>query len=59
MTKKDILEALARLPEEATFEDAMYRLYVLYKIEQGEKAADAGQKMSLEEARARVRPWLQ
>jgi hypothetical protein len=35
MTRQDILKALDQLPEDATIEDAMERLFVLHKIERG------------------------
>ena len=40
--KERILESLAALPENATIEDAMERLYFLAKIERGQADADAG-----------------
>lgn len=59
VTKQDILKALQGLPEEATVEDAMERLYLLYKIEQGIAAADAGKKISQAKARERLKKWLE
>ena len=41
ITKKEILEAIQRLPEHATVEDAMERLYLLHKIEQGVVQSDS------------------
>jgi len=58
MTKQDILKALADLPEDASIEDAIDRLVYLYKIERGINDADAGKKISQEEARARMAQWL-
>ncbi len=57
MTKKDILKALEGLPEDASVEDAIDRLVYLYKIERGIQDADAGQKISQEEAKARMAQW--
>jgi predicted transcriptional regulator len=54
-TPKDrVLEAVRDLPEDATVEDAMERLYFLAKVEEGLRQADAGQTMSHEEAKRRV-----
>jgi hypothetical protein len=36
----------------------MERLYLLYKIDRGIAQADAGQKVSQEEARTRMAQWL-
>jgi len=52
--KERLLEAVRGLPEDATVEDAMERLYFLAKVEEGERQAVAGQTMSHEEARKRV-----
>jgi hypothetical protein len=45
-TKEQMLQAIRELPDEATVEDAMERLYLLYKVERGIAQADAGQKLS-------------
>ena len=57
-TKEQMLQAIRELPDEATVEDAMERLYLLYKVERGIAQADAGRKVSQEEARARMARWL-
>ena len=56
--KESILQTLATLPEEAGIEEAMERLYLLYKVERGIRQADAGEKVSQEEARRRMGRWL-
>lgn len=57
-TKEQMIELIRGLPEDATIEDAMERLYLLYKVERGIAQADAGQKVSQEEARSRMARWL-
>ena len=57
MTKQEILKALEGLPEDASIEDAIDRLVYMYKIERGIKDADAGRKVSQEEARTRMAKW--
>jgi len=52
--KERVLEALRGLPDDATVEDAMERLYFLAKIEEGERQADEGQTISHEEAKRRI-----
>jgi predicted transcriptional regulator len=54
-TKQLIREVVEKLPPETTVEEAMERLYVLAKIERGIAQADAGQTLSHEEVRARLR----
>lgn len=56
--KQEMLKAIAELPDEANFEDALERLYLLYKINKGIKQADAGELISQDEARRRMAKWL-
>lgn len=49
--KQLLREAVERLPEDATVEDAMDRLYFLSKVARGLHAADRGDVVSHEEAR--------
>ncbi len=58
-TKEQMLKAIQNFPADATVEDAMERLYLLDKIERGIAQADAGQKVSQEEARRRMAQWLE
>ena len=57
-TKQQILKAIEELPDNASVEDAMERLYLLYKIERGLRQADSGDLISKEEARQRMAKWL-
>ncbi|MBI3921473.1 MAG: hypothetical protein HY318_08665 [Armatimonadetes bacterium] len=59
VAKEDMLKVLQDLPEETTVEEAMERLFLLYKVERGIQQADAGQKVSHEEAKRRMRKWLE
>lgn len=52
--KRDVLRALNELPDDATIEDAMERLYLFLKVERGTRQADAGQKVTQAEAKARM-----
>jgi predicted transcriptional regulator len=52
--KERVIEAVRELPDDATVEDAMERLYVLAKIQKGLDQADAGQTVSDEEAKRRI-----
>ena len=51
ITKADIVKAVEELPDDATLEDAMERLFFLYKVERGLKEIESGETFSLEEAR--------
>jgi hypothetical protein len=57
-TKEEMLRAITELPDDATIEDAMECLYLLYKVERGMAQADAGQKVSQDEARKWMAQWL-
>jgi hypothetical protein len=57
--KQHVLEALASLPEDATIEDAMDRLYLLYKVRRGIEQADSGAVTAHEVVKQRLSRWLQ
>lgn len=57
-TKEQILKAIEELPEDAVIEDAIDRLYLLYKIERGIQQSEQGELISQEEARQRMSRWL-
>ena len=52
-TKSEIIEAIQDLPDDATLEDAMEKLYFLAKIERGLAQSDAGETISHAEIKAR------
>ena len=58
LVKEQLVNAIKELPETATIEDAMERLFFIYKVEQGIEQADAGKKVSHEEAKKRMEKWL-
>ena len=56
---KSKMESVIRdLPESASIEDAMEKLFFLYKIEKGIEQSDAGLTVSHEEAKQRLGKWL-
>jgi len=57
-TKQKILKAIKDLPDDAGVEDALDRLYLLYKVEKGLGQADRGELISQQEARQRMAKWL-
>ena len=58
VTKEQMLKAIQDLPEGASVDEAVDRLYLLEKIERGIAQADAGQTVSHEEALRRLSRWL-
>ncbi len=53
-SKQLMLKAIAELPEDASIEDALDRLLLLYKVERGLRQADSGELITQEEARQRM-----
>jgi predicted transcriptional regulator len=51
--KKEAQQLVNELPENATWEDLMYRIYVRQAIEAGLRDSDAGRVVSVDEVRAR------
>jgi predicted transcriptional regulator len=51
--KSEMVRAIQDLPEDATVEDAMERLYFLAKIERGLEQSDSGETISHAEIKAR------
>lgn len=58
-TKEQILKVIEELPDDAGVEDALDRLYVLYKVERGIEQADRGELIGQDEVRQRMAKWLQ
>jgi len=57
-TKEQVLEAVHDLPADATFEDAMERLFFLAKIARGLQQADAGQTVPHAQVKQQMAKWL-
>ncbi|MCL2859701.1 MAG: hypothetical protein FWF46_03885 [Oscillospiraceae bacterium] len=55
--KTQILEAVNALPEDTTWEDAIYTLYIRKKIAMGLKAIEEGKVISHEDLRKEVETW--
>jgi predicted transcriptional regulator len=51
--KSEIIRAIEDLPDDATVEDAMERLYFLAKIERGLEQSESGETVSHAEIKAR------
>jgi hypothetical protein len=56
--KEEVAALIDRLPDDATIEDVQYQLYFIEKVRSGLTAADAGQKLSQDEAELRLNKWL-
>ena len=57
--KQDAEAMIHALPDDATFEDMQYRLYVLEKIHLGSESLNMEGGVPQDEARRRVAKWLE
>jgi predicted transcriptional regulator len=56
--KQKACEVIARMPEDSTFEDIQYHLYVLECIERGERQIEDGKTLTHDEVESRLAKWL-
>jgi predicted transcriptional regulator len=56
--KEKMIQALRKLPDDASIEDAMERLLFLSKIERGMEQAEAGQTISHLQVKEKMAKWL-
>ena len=55
--KKEAMDAITRLPDDADMDEIMYRLYILDKIRKGREAAEQGQTISHEDLKREIEQW--
>ena len=56
--KQEAQKIIQKLPDDCTFEDIQYHLYVTEKIKKGIERAKKGEVSSHEEAKERMAKWL-
>ena len=56
--KEQVRKMLDQLPDDASFEDIQYHIYVQEKIERGLKDIQEGRVLSQEEVEERMSKWL-
>ena len=56
--KREARIALESLPDDATFEEIQYTIYVRQKIAQGLESAENARVVSHDEAKRRMAQWL-
>jgi len=57
--KDEVRKLLDRMPDEASFEDIQYQVYVLDEIQRGSKEIDRGEGVPQAEVRRRLAKWLE
>jgi predicted transcriptional regulator len=55
---EEVRELLDNLPEDASYEDIQYHIYVRQAIQRGIEAADRGELVEQEEIERRMAKWL-
>ncbi|MCH1638521.1 hypothetical protein MJ257_00255 [Paenibacillus timonensis] len=56
--KGEVIKLIQELPEDATMEDILYKLYVRAKIEEGLNELNEGQGIPHNEAMEKISKWL-
>ena len=54
--KEEAIKAISRLPEEASWDEIMYKIYVKKKIDEGLRAADEGRTVPHEKVKEMFQP---
>ena len=57
--KEEVKKILDKLPDNATFEDIQYNIYVCQKIAKGLKDIEAGRVKSQEEVEDWMKRWIE
>jgi len=56
--KKNLAKLLKELPDDCSYEDIQYHLYVMQKIERGLNDIKGGRVYTTEEVRKKLKRWL-
>jgi predicted transcriptional regulator len=56
--KEEVRKMLDQMPDDASFEDIQYHIYVREKIQRGLKDIEEGHVLSQEEVERRMSKWL-
>jgi hypothetical protein len=56
--KEEIRKILDTLPDDATWEDLQYSIYVRERVERGRREADEGKITEQTEIESRMKQWL-
>lgn len=55
--KQEAIDVINHLPDSVNFDEIVYRLFVLKKIQQGLKEAEQGQGMASKELLREIEQW--
>ena len=59
LVKEKVIEAIQSLPSQFSIDDVVEKLIVLEKIEMGLKQVTEGKVLSTQEAKEKMKKWLQ
>ena len=59
MAKEEVRRMLDQIPDDASFEDIQYHIYVCQKIELGLRDIEEGRVISQEDIERRMSKWLE
>ena len=57
--KEEVKKILDYIPDDASFEDIQYHIYVCQKVERGRRDIEQGRVVSQEEMERRFSKWLE
>ena len=55
--REEAINVISRLPDSASIDDIMYRLYVIDKVRKGREAIKLGDSISVEDLKGEVESW--
>jgi hypothetical protein len=55
--KQEAINAISSLPDSATIEDMMYRLYVIDKVHTSQEAVRNGKVITVEDLKREIQSW--
>jgi len=56
--KEEVKRMIESLPDDATWEDVQYSIYVRERIERGRREATDGKILDEDDVERRMKPWL-
>jgi len=55
--KEELLGTITQLPDNVSFDDVMYSLYVIDKVRKGKEAIERGKTISVEDQKMEMNEW--
>lgn len=55
--REEAINVISKLPDSASIDDIMYRLYVIDKVRKGREAIKRGDSISIEELKGEMGSW--